>query len=185
MRTHRFALVLTVALALLGLVGCASNDSRDTEAPVFLAVDIREGVADVDVSVPVDVTMGRLIISSQAKSPDEELSQQQDVHLTEWVVTPARTDGGTVASPVWRNFYSVYIPAGGSATLENYRIFPSDYFRQLPLSRLFPENGGFDPETGQRNIRQRLRIEVFGRTIAGQDISVAFDANVNFFYVTP
>jgi len=185
MRIHRFALVLTVALALLGLVGCGGNDSRNTEAPVFLSVDIREGVADVDVSVPVDVTMGRLIITSQAKSPDEELSQQQDVHLSEWVVTPVRTDGGTTASPVWRNFYTVYIPAGGSATLENYRIFPSDYFRQAPLLYLFPANGGFDPETAQRNIRQRLQIEVFGRTIAGQDISLRFDVNVNFFYVTP
>jgi hypothetical protein len=55
----------------------------------------------------------------------------------------------------------------------------------VPLSYIFPENGGFDPSTGQRTVRQRLHIEVFGKTVAGQDISLGFDVNLNFFYVTP
>ncbi len=183
MKLYRLATITT--LALVGLWGCGGNDSRDTEAPIFLSVEIEQGPADVDVSVPVDVVIPQMTISSRAKSPSEILSQQQDVQLNEWVVTPIRTDGGAVASPQWRNYYSVYVPANGSTDLQNYRIFPSDYFRELPLSYLFPENGGFDPSTGQRTVRQRLHIEVFGRTIAGQDVSVAFDVNLNFFYVTP
>lgn len=185
MKLYRLAIIATLVAGLAGLSGCGGNDSRDTEAPVFLSVNIEEGPADVDVSVPVDVIIPRMTINSHAKSPDETLSAQQDVHLTEWVVTPSRTDGGAVASPQWRNFYSVYVPANGNAALENYRIFPSDYFRQVPLSYLFPENGGFDPSTGQRTVRQRLHIEVFGKTVAGQNVSVAFDVNLNFFYVTP
>lgn len=185
MKLYRLATIATLVLALVGLAGCGGNDSRDTEAPVVLSVEIEEGPADVDVNTPVDVTIGKMTISSQAKSPEETLSQQQDVHLNEWVVTPIRTDGGAVASPQWRNYYSVYVPANGEADLQNYRIFPSDYFHQVPLSYLFPENGGFDPSTGQRTVRQRLHIEVFGKTVAGQDVSLAFDVNLNFFYVTP
>ncbi len=185
MKLYRLATIATLAAVTVGLVGCGGNDSRDTEAPVFLSVEIEAGPADVDVSVPVDVVIPQMTITSRPKSPTAVLSQQQDVHLTEWVVTPTRTDGGAVASPQWRNYYSVYVPANGNANLENYRIFPSEYFRQIPLSYLFPENGGFDPSTGQRTVRQRLHIEVFGKTVAGQNISVAFDVNLNFFYVTP
>jgi len=182
MRITRIGLAALLAFAILG---CGGNHSSDTVAPVTLSVDITEGVADVDVSVPVDVVIPNMTFDSQAKSPDAVLSQQQDVILSEWVITPERSDGGTVASPPWHNFYTVYVPAGGNATLQNYRIFPSDYFHEMPLSQLFPENGGFDAETGRRNIRQRLRVEVFGKTVAGDKISVPFDVDVNFFYVTP
>jgi len=182
MRISRIGLAALLAIAILG---CGGNHSADTEAPVFISVDITEGVADVDISVPVDVVIAGMTLTSNSKSPDATLSQQQDVILNEWVITPERSDGGSVASPQWRNFYTVYVPAGGNATLENYRIFPSDFFHEMPLSQLFPENGGFDAETGRRNIRQRLKVEVFGKTVAGQRLSVRFDVGVNFFYVTP
>jgi hypothetical protein len=48
--------------------------------------------------------------------------------------------------------------------------------------QLFPENGGFDRETGKTNIRQRLQIEIFGKTVAGRRLSVRFDWNLNFYY---
>jgi hypothetical protein len=100
--------------------------------------------------------------------------------LTRWVVTPYRTDGGTVASPQWTHDTDVYVPAGGSADLSNYRVYPSEYLSQPPLNNLLPENGGFDPETGNRNIRQTLRVEVFGRTVSGKTVSVTFNVAFNF-----
>ena len=174
MKIERLILAVALALAVAVLPGCsASNSSTDTPAPVILSVEIEEGPADWPVNLAADVVIGRMSIRSQAKSPIGELSPQQDVTLTEWVVTPSRSDGGTKASPQWRNFYTVYVPAGGSANLENYRIFPAEYYRQQPLLFLFPENGGFCPETGQPYIRQRLNVEVFGQTVAGRRISVA------------
>jgi hypothetical protein len=181
MKITRIGLVACLAAAL---VSCGGNDSSDTVAPVFLTCNITQGVADVDVSLPADVTISSMTFNSQAKSPAAALSQQQDVILSEWVVTPARTDGGTVASPQWRNYYNVYVSAGGSATLNNYRIFPAEFFEQPPLNQLFPQNGGYDQETGLRNIRQRLDVEVFGKTVAGDSVSVRFSVNVNFFYAT-
>jgi len=185
MKSHRVAHILAAVAVLAMLGGCTSNHSADSEAPVFLSATLQQGIVDVDVSVPFDVAVPQLIIESHAKSPDAVLSPQQDVYLNEWVVTCTRTDGGTVTSPVWHNFLPVYVPAGGSANLQNYRIFPSDYFTQPPLNQLFPENGGHDTETGKRTIRQRANIEIFGKTTAGRRVSLIFDINLNFFYVTP
>lgn len=174
--------LLSVGL-VVGLAGCAGgNHSADDEAPVILTVDVREGPADVNIAENVDVAVTRMEIKSQAKAPGTTLGPQADVILTEWVITPVRSDGGTVASPQWREFRNVTVPAGGTANLENYRIFPAEYFRKQPLVQLYPENGGIDRETGKSNIRQQLQIEIFGKTVAGRRISVKFSWNLNFFY---
>lgn len=182
MRTYRLAVFALIALGALGVAGCGGNHTADTEAEVFLSTQVQPGPADVVMSGGVDVIIDTLVITSHPKSPTVVLSAQDDVILDQWVVTCTRTDGGTAASPRWQNFYTVYIPANGSTQLQNYRIFPAEYFNQLPLVQLFPGNDGFDKETGKTNIRQRLHIEVFGKTVAGKKISVAFDVNLNFFY---
>jgi hypothetical protein len=183
MKSHRVVNVLA-AVAILAMLGGCSNHSADDEAPVFLSVDMRQGIVDIDISVPVDVGVPELQIQSHLKGQDQTATSQQDVYLNEWVVTPTRTDGGTVASPVWHNFLPVYVPAGGTANLQNFRIFPSDYFKLAPLNQLFPENGGIDKETAKRTIRQRCRVEIFGKTVSGRKVSAVFDINLNFFYVT-
>ena len=183
MRTHRLAIFALIGLGALAMAGCYNgNSTADTSAPVFLSTTVEPGPAEVSMSAGADITIEVLTITSHAKSPSVTLSAQDDVILTEWVITCSRTDGGTVASPQWQNFYTAYVPANGTATLGNYRIFPANYFSQAPLYQLFPENGGFDKETSNTNIRQRLHIEVFGKTVAGKAISVAFDVNLNFVY---
>jgi hypothetical protein len=183
MRTQRLAVFALIALGALAVVGCyGGNDSANTGAPVMLSESIQSGPADVSVGSGADVVIENMTITSKAKSPSATLSSQADVTLTEWVITPSRTDGGTVASPQWHNLYTVYVAAGGSTSIQNYRIFPAEYFLQAPLHQLFPQNGGFDVETGKTNIRQRLHIEVFGKTVAGEAVSLAFDVNLNFFY---
>ena len=65
----------------------------------------------------------------------------------------------------------MFVPAGSQASLSNYRVFPAEYFDIDPLIYLKPENGGFDPVTGNRNIRQSLTLQMFGRTIGGKAIA--------------
>ncbi len=184
MKSNRLVLFVLFAVGVLGIVGCGNNTSSKTEAEVYLSQSITQGPADVDMSLPADVSIDNLTITSHAKATSMVLSQQDDVILTDWVVTPSRSDGGTVASPVWRNYYQVYVPAGGTASLQNYRIFPAEYFRLPPLVQLFPENGNVDTETGNCNIRQRLHIAIYGKTVAGKGIVLEFDVNLNFFYLT-
>jgi hypothetical protein len=121
-------------------------------------------------------------IQSESKDPDASLGVQQDVNLKRWVITPYRTDGGTTASPEWTYDQAVFVPAGGSASLENYRVYPLENLSEVPLAYLLPENGGFDPETGNSNIRQSFELQIFGETVSGKavatvPVSVAF----NFF----
>jgi hypothetical protein len=186
MKLNRLALLVPVALLAMAVAGCGNNHSAETSTPVYLTANITQGVADVDISVPADVTIPTMTINSHAKSPSSTLSGQDDVILDTWVITPARSDGGTVTSPPWRVAnISTYVPAGGAASLNNYRIFPAEYFDQPPLNQLFPQNGGVDKETGNCNIREVLHIEILGKTVSGQPISLSFDNALNFYYVTP
>jgi hypothetical protein len=185
MRSMRFSALAILALGAL-VVGCSGgNHSANTEAPIFLSVDIPAGPADVNMICSPDVTISSMSIKSQPKAPGATLSPQDDVTLSEFVVTPTRTDGGTVASPQWRNYYNISIPEGGTASLNNYRIFPADFFQQPPLNQLLPPNTGFDRETGSTNIRQMLHVEIFGKTVGGDAVSVAFDVTLRFYAATP
>jgi hypothetical protein len=177
------ARALLVGLGVV-LAGCAAgNHSADDEAPVVLTVEITQVDPNVNIAQRgVDVVIANMTINSQAKAPGTVLGPQADVILSEWVITPVRSDGGTVASPQWRHFRTVTVPAGGSANLQNQRIFPAEYFGQQPLLQLYPQNGGVDRETGRTNIRQRLQIEIFGKTVSGRRVSVRFDYQFNFFY---
>ncbi len=182
MKSNRLVLFVLLAVAMFGIAGCGNNTSSKTEAEVYLSQSITQGPAEVDISVPADVAIANMTITSHAKAASMVLSQQDDVILTDWVITPSRSDGGTVASPVWTNHYQVYVPAGGTASLQNYRIFPAEYFQQPPLNQLY---SGPDKETANCNIRQRLNIAIYGKTVAGKSISLVFDVNLNFYYLKP
>ncbi len=187
---NRPAVALLACLSLV-VLSCGGNSTLDnTEAEVVLTVDIDEYNPDIDICLfaGLDVAISSMSIESRAKSPVANIGPNQDVNLTRWVIKPYRTDGGSTASPDWSYDMAVFVPAGGSADLENYRIFPAEYFALEPLAWLDPNNlatSGVDPETGNLNIRQSLTLQLFGRTISGkavatEPIPVAF----NFFCST-
>jgi hypothetical protein len=183
---YRVALALVVCLSMF-LLSCGGNSALDdTEAVVILTVDVQQYNPDIDICLTAgfDVPIEELDIESNPKSPSVVLNSSQDVQLTRWVVTPYRTDGGSTASPTWSYDLTVTVPAGGNASLENYRAFPAEYFDLEPLLYLKPENGGVDPETGNSNIRQSITLQLFGRTISGKAVStepipIAFNFTCN------
>lgn len=183
-------LLVGVALALAGLsLSCGGNSTLDdTEAVVVLSIEITQYNPDIDIcaNAGFDIPIDEMSIQSNAKDPEGELSTNQDVTLSRWVVRPYRTDGGSETSPEWTYDLTVYVPAGGNTDLENYRIYPAEYLSVPPLSGLLPENGGVDPETGNRNIRQSLELEIFGRTVSGKSVStIPIPVAFNFFCGTP
>ena len=179
---------ILAALALLA-ASCGGNSTLDdTESAVVLTVDIEEYNPEIDIcgSAGLDVAITRMSVASNPKVPGGTLGSNNDVNITRWVITPTRSDGGTTASPEWAIDQGVFVPAGGDADLENWRVFPAEYFLVLPLSNLLIENGGVDPETGNRNIRQTLRLEMFGHTVSGKAVStVPVNIAFNFFCVSP
>ncbi len=179
------ALPIVILLGLLAVaLSCGGNSTlNETEAVVFLTANIDQYNPDINIAVPADVTIESMTISSQPKDPNGSLTGNQDVNLERWVITPTRIDGGTTASPQWQVDQHVYVAAGGDASLDNYRVFPAEYFHQTPLSNLLPQNGGADAETGQSNIRQSLQVEIFGTTVSGKSVKCGpFNVSYNFFY---
>ena len=169
-RIMQVCIVLALAVAV---VSCGGNSSLDnTVATVFLTVDIQQNNPDIDICFQLgDITVDQMIITSNTKDPGGTTSANQDVTLTRWVITPYRTDGGSTASPEWSYDQSVFVPSGGSASLDNFRVYPFELLNQVPLAYLLPENGGFDPETGNTNIRQSFELQIFGRTVSGKSIA--------------
>jgi len=170
---NRPAVALLACLSLV-VLSCGGNSTLDnTEAEVVLTVDIEEYNPDIDICLfaGLDVAISSMSIESRAKSPVANIGPNQDVNLTRWVIKPYRTDGGATASPSWSYDLAVFVPAGGNADLENYRIYPAEYFDVEPLLWLYPEYGGVDPETGNTNVRQSLTLQLFGRTISGKAVA--------------
>jgi hypothetical protein len=180
-RIMHVCIVLALAVAV---VSCGGNSSLDnTVATVFLTVEIEEHNPDVDVCTQFgDLVVLKMNINSNPKDPGGSTSANQDVNLTRWVITPYRTDGGSTASPEWSYDQAVYVPAGGTADLVNYRVYPLENLNEVPLAYLFPANGGFDPETGNFNIRQSHQLQIFGRTVSGKSVATEkVSIGYNFF----
>ncbi len=174
---------VTLALALV-VWSCGGSSTLDnTEAAVFLTVDIAEYNPDIDICLQLtDIAIDSMDITSEAKNPAASLGAEQDVNLTRWVIKPYRTDGGSTASPEWTYDTAVYVPAGGSASLSNYRIYPFEFLSEVPLANLLIENGGFDPETGNSNIRQSFDLQIFGQTVSGKSVAtVPVSIGFNFY----
>lgn len=185
--TRTVRLCVLVCVVALG-VSCGGNSSLDNdEASVYLLITEKDyGTSPAGNSnyyVPVcagaDVFLELLTIESKLKDPSSNAGPNQDVILTRWEVTPYRNDGYT-ASPVWIRDLDIHVPAGGSTELDSFNYYPAEHFLQPPLLNLFPENGGFDPESGLRHIRQTLRVEFIGRTAAGKGVSVTTNLEYDF-----
>ena len=170
---YRLLTICVLAAGLVFAAGCSGGSALDNDsAVVFLTVEIEEYNPDINVCAIVgDLTISKLNIQSKPKDPNGSLTANQDVSLKDWEITTRRTDGGTVTSPDWYNTISVFVPAGGTASLENYRIYPEEYLDDPPFNYLFPENGGIDPETGNPYVRQALRLVIHGRVVSGKQIS--------------
>ena len=178
-------LQLCIVLALGLVVGsCGGNSTLDnTVAPVYLTVDIDGYNPDIDICIQAaDISIDTMSIDSSSKDPAGGNSGTQDVNLTRWVIKPYRTDGGSTASPEWSYDQLVYVPSGGTAQLGNYRVYPLENLSELPLANLWPQNGGFDPETGNTNIRQSLELTIYGETVSGKKVSTTpIPIAFNFF----
>ena len=180
----RFWQLCSVIALVLVVVSCGGNSSlQDTAASVYLTVEVEENNPDIDLCIQVeDLAVGKMTVTATLKNPDGQATSQMDVQLSRWVITPSRTDGGSTTSPEWSYDQTVFVPAGSTANLENYRVYPLEYLTDIPLSYLLPENGGVDPETGNTNIRQSLELVIYGETVSGksvatQPVPIAF----NFF----
>lgn len=166
----RFSAVL-FAVAVAG-TGCTSNNQGDSASPVYLTCDfaLRPAVKNVNDGLPLQfqtVSLNSKLKIPTTTSPTAFLDTQVDTYWVVWT----RIDGGKTASPSQPFNPGVVVPAGGTATLQNYLFMTPDRLQQPPLSYLFPFNGGLDPETGSNQIRQSGTVTFYGHTMSGQPVT--------------
>ncbi|HKA37345.1 MAG TPA: hypothetical protein VKH43_11035 [Thermoanaerobaculia bacterium] len=167
-RTLWMPLVLAAAAAL---APACTNKQGETEAPVFITVDLQLQPGFVNVGVVAPVQVSTMHLQSHLKNPSQQDPQGfANVMCESYTVHYKRTDGGSRVPPDQTFGCGVLVPSGGAATLSNFPILPASAVQAPPLDQLLPFNGGFDRETGKAEIDTAFEITFFGHTVSGQRV---------------
>jgi hypothetical protein len=163
-------LCISVVLAALA-TGACTNKQGETEAPVFITVDIAEQPGFVDVGVVAPIQITTINLASHLKNPQQSDPQGfSDVEMNTYTVHFRRTDGGTVVPPDQTFGAGIIIPSGGTGKLSNFPILPASAIQLSPFDQLLPFNGGIDRETRRDEIQMAFDLNFFGHTVSGMRV---------------
>jgi hypothetical protein len=164
---------LWVALAVAAVLAfpACTNRQGETEADVFITVDIQLQPGFIDVSVVAPIQIPTIVLSSHLKNPAQSDPQGfADTLCESYSVHYHRTDGGTRVPPDKTFGCGVRIPSTGVATLNNFPVLAASDIQAAPFDQLLAFNGGIDHETGKTEIQTAFDITFFGHTVAGQRV---------------
>jgi hypothetical protein len=176
------ALVALALAAGLALASACTNKQGETEAPVFLTVDLTDQAGLTNINPPRTITIPTMTVNSELK--DATATDPQgfaDVQLNQYTVVYRRADGGTIVPPVQTFAAGVVVPSGGSATLSDFPILSQTALQGSPFDQLFPFNGGIDRETGSNEIRMFYDVTFFGNTVSGMRVQSETATAVRIF----
>src|SRR6266851_4281969 len=140
---------ISIALAAALLFSACTNKQGETEAPVFITVNLPLQPLIINVNVAAPVQIQTINLQSRLKNASQTDPQHfADVQVSFYTVTFFRRDGGTRVPPVQQFAAAVLVPSGGAATLSNFPVMTASAVQQSPFDQLFSFNGGFDRETG-------------------------------------
>lgn len=180
--TKRILGLAVAGVLALALPGCNTNNQGDDASPVFLTVNFTllpavKNVADGSL-LQFDTTEVRSVLKVPNPSSTQFLDTQVDDYVIEW----KRIDGGRTAPATEVFAGNVLVPAGGVSTLTNYPFMSITALTRPPLDKLFPFNGGVDPETGKSEIRCSATVTFRGHTLSGQPVRGTGIFNMTFLY---
>jgi hypothetical protein len=183
---NRMKTIAAVALLALGAMSC-SSELTDSAAPVELIVTNSQTLSVLDINPPVGDTScaqpgGTINMQVIRKSNTSEADPAfLAVRVTRYRVSYRRTDGGTlVPAPFVRSLDTLIQP--GSSSGSNFTILELGAFSLAPFAALQPQNGGRDAETGRPFIRMEVFVEVFGETLAGDNVADSTSFPLEFCY---
>ena len=160
------ALVVAVAFAS----GC-TNPQGETEAPVFITVNIEFQPGFINVANAAPVQIDTITLNSELKDPLASDPQGfGDTQVNSYRVTYTRTDGGTLVPPAQEFGAGIVVPSGGEATLNNFPVLYATAVQQSPFDQLLPFNGGIDRQTGRDEIDTRFNLTFYGTTVSGKRV---------------
>ena len=165
-------ILAAVALASMAALSC-SSELTNSSAPVELIVtntqnltllDLDPNTTDADCDEEVG-TINMQVIPKAGASGDF-----LQVRVRRYRVSYRRTDGGTIVPPSFVRSLDTLIGVGASAS-SSFTVIEADALTQAPFAALRPQNGGRDAETLRPFVRMEVLLEVFGETLAGDNVS--------------
>jgi hypothetical protein len=176
---------VAVALASVAALSC-STELTDNAAPVELVVTNTQILNRLDLD-PLNTdpdclkqvgTINMQVIPKNTSATGNFLS----VRVQRYRVSYRRTDGGTLVPAPFVRSIDTLIAVNGSAAGSNFTIMEADALTQAPFAGLQPQNGGRDAETGRPTVKLEVVVEVFGETLAGDNVYDATAFPLEFCY---
>jgi len=166
-------ILAAVALASMAVLSC-SSELTNNAAPVELVVTNTQNLTLLDLDPNTtdeecDEEVGTINMQVIPKNSSASGNFLQ-VRVRRYRVSYRRTDGGTIVPPSFVRSLDTLIGVGGSAT-SNFTVLEADALTQAPFAALRPQNGGRDAETLRPFVRMEVILEVFGETLAGDNVS--------------
>jgi hypothetical protein len=178
--------LMGVAVALLaGSMLSCSGELTNNAAPVTLVVTNAQNLRVIDIAPNTDPDCDETVgtINMQVIPKNENATGNfVQVRVSRYRVSYQRTDGGSqVPSPFVRSMDTL-ISVGSSSPLSAFTILEGDALNQAPFAALLPQNGGRDPQTGRPVIKMEVIVEIFGETLAGDNVYDATRFPLDFCY---
>lgn len=181
---NRWIALAVATIAVLGS-GC-SSELADSASPVQLVVTNTQNLQQIDLDPEApgcDEPAGTINMQAIAKNTDVGGPFTQ-VRITRYRVSYVRTDGGRSVPSSFVRSIDTLISVGASPTPSNFLIIQPDALNQAPFAALLPNNGGRDPDTGRPVVQLDVIVEVFGETLAGDNVYGATRFPLIFCYRT-
>jgi hypothetical protein len=172
--------------AVAALVFACSGDINRNTSPVELVVTNTQNLNHIDLrpgATNCDQDVGTVLMQAIVKNAATADNRFNDVRITRYRVSYTRTDGGhAVPATFVRSIDTLITANGGSTSLSKFLVVESDAINQAPFASLLPINGGRDPETGRPVVKMEVVLEVFGQTLAGENVSGSTRFPLDFCY---
>lgn len=168
-----------VVLVSMTALSC-STELTDNAAPVELVVTNSQNLSRLDLNplstdADCDETVGTINMQVIPKNSSATGDFVQ-VRVNRYRVSYRRLDGGTVVPASFVRSIDTLISVNETVPGSNFTVLQGDAITQAPFAALQPQNGGRDPETGRTVVQMDVVLEVFGETLAGDNVydSTAF-----------
>ena len=171
-------ILAAVAVASMAALSC-STELTNNAAPVELIVTHTQNLTQLDLD-PLTPdsdcqeqvgTVNLQVIPKNSSATGNFVT----VRVQRYRVSYRRTDGGTVVPPLFVRSIDTLVSPGASIG-SNFTVLEADALSRAPFAALQPQNGNRDPETGLNRVKMEVVLEVFGETLAGDNVydSTAF-----------
>lgn len=176
---------IPLAVAMFAVLGLScSSELSDSASPVQLVVTNSQNLQTIDLhpeATGCSTSAGSILMQAIAKN-DTVSGPFTQVRITRYRVSYQRTDGGRTVPASFVRSMDTLLSVGASPTGSDFLIIQPDALTQAPFAALLPNNGGRDPDTGRAFVQMDVIVEVFGETLAGDNVYAATRFPLIFCY---